>query len=227
MTAGERELAWFHAGFAAIAAALLAVRLGPAGPRVGLAVLLYLVGLPLVARWRGHPGWIRMWAFGALLSLWQVLPDVFLVRFGVLRFPDDGLFDLGPVTAYMAGLWAIPTVVVVAVGLAVEERRGRGAGAVAAGLVGFLLYLGAEAVAPVVPAWEAEGVTMLGNVALYILPAQVLLSVISFDAYAAIRDRGVMTFVPVTFLVMLLYLGAALFGFLVVEWLPGDAGGHP
>lgn len=192
---------------------------GAVGWRMAAAVLLYLIALPLLARLRGRPRLTRLWWFGLMLSVWQVLPDWFLVEFGTLTFPPDGFPDIGPVTGYMAGLWAVPTVIVVASGIAAEERAGRTRGAVAAGLVGLMVYAAAEATFHLLPAWRAVNVTTLGAVALYIVPAQVLLSVASYDAFLAIRDRPRWIVIPTTFLLMVVYLGAALLSFLVVEWM--------
>ncbi|MDX1619569.1 MAG: hypothetical protein R3320_01165 [Nitriliruptorales bacterium] len=221
MTSSERDLVGFHAVYLAIALPIVLLGPGWIGWRMAVVIALYGIALPLMAYWRGHRWLLRLWAFGAVLSVWQVLPDWFLVEFGTLTFPRDGFPDIGPVTGYMAGLWLIPTVVVVASGVAAEERSGRTRGAVVAGVVGFVVYMTAEATFHLLPSWRAINVTTLGGVALYIIPAEVFLSVVSYDVFLTLRQRPAWTIVPATLLVTILYLGAALLSFLVIEWIVG------
>ncbi|MDX1658878.1 MAG: hypothetical protein R3343_08665 [Nitriliruptorales bacterium] len=219
MSPAERDLVAFHAGYLALALAVLLVGPGSPGWRIAVLVGLYWLALPVLARARGRSWLLRLWGFGAVLSVWQVLPDWFLVEFGTLTFPRDGFPDIGPVTGYMVGLWLIPTVVVVAAGMAAEERGGRARGAVTAGLVGAVVYVAAEATFHLIPAWRAINVTTVGAVALYIVPAEVLLSVASYDMFLTLRERPAWTVLPATLLLTILYLGAALLSFLVVEWM--------
>lgn len=129
MAPETRELGLFHLAFGAVAAgALLAPGdVGPGWRMAGL-VVLYHVATVVITTVRGHRAWRRRWWFGAVLSVWMVLPDAVLAEgLGTLRFPADGFPDLGPVTGYMAGLWTIPIVLIVTVAEEVGQRRGEGA----------------------------------------------------------------------------------------------------
>ena len=156
-------------GFTAVLLVALAVPLGPVGPRVAAAVLAFHLGW--VAIGRRDRELADLWATLAPVSVLFVLPDWFLsAGLGVLRFPADGFPDLGTVTGYMAGLWAVPFLASVTAGRWVAVRRGFARGALTASAVCLLLLVGGEAVAWRVPVWEAVGVRQLGHVALYLLP---------------------------------------------------------
>lgn len=219
--AAERDLVVFHVAFLAVCVAVLLLP-GPLGWQVAALVLLYDVGLLALAHVRQVRSLLRLWWFAAVLSVWQVLPDVFLVEgLRTLVFPPDGFPDIGPVTATMAGLWTIPMVVVVATALAVGRRRGRGARAAAAVAVGALVFVPAEAVLPELGIWEARGVTTLGNVALYIIPAEIALCVAATEAFAATRARPWWAAVPTTLFVSVFYTGAAALSWVLIEgWAP-------
>ncbi|MFP5308669.1 MAG: DUF6989 domain-containing protein [Actinomycetes bacterium] len=217
LTRTERDLALLHVALLAAAAVVLA----PGGPRgwrlVGL-VVGYQVALLALAWWRADRDLVRLWWFAASFSVWMLLPDAVLHRaLGILRFPPDGAPDMLGVTIAMAGMWAVPAVVVVTVARGVEERRGRSAAGVAAGLVGLVVFVAAEAVLPRLGVWVPTAVTTLGTVALYIVPAEVLLSVVLHDAAGALATRRPAAVAGGTALVMLLYTGAACVSYLVVE----------
>lgn len=219
LTTEERDLVAAHLVYVPLAVLWVVWGPGSIGWRMVGAIAWYWLGLPILALVRGHSKLLRLWLFGVVLSIWQVLPDWFLVEFGTLTFPRDGVADIGPVTAYMAGLWLIPTVIVVAAGVAAEERAGRARGALVAGLVGLVVYVAAEATFPLLSVWRPINVTTVGTVALYIVPAQVLLSVASYDVFLSVRERPWWTVVPTTLLLTVIYLGAALLSFLALEWM--------
>jgi hypothetical protein len=219
----ERDLLVFHAAFALVALVALLVPAGPTvGWRVALLVGLYHAATVAVAWQRGHRRWLRLWWFGAVLSVFMVLPDAVLVEgLGTLTFPDDGFPDLGPVTGHMAGLWTIPTVVVVAAADAVGRRRGERASWVAAVLVAAGVFVFAETtLTGLVGIWEPVGVTTMGHLALYILPAELFLGLAMLAGARWTRTGSPLRAVPVAAVVALSYTGAAAVSWLLVErWL--------
>lgn len=219
MTEAERDLVLFHLVFALAAAALL-VGTGAAGWRLVAVVALYAVGTVAVGLWRRRRWWLRLWWFASVASLWLVFPLWFLAALGVLVFPRDGVPDVGPVTASMVGVWAPPLVAVIATAAAVEERRGRAAAAATAGVVGAVLVVGAQALFAAVGLWRSLNVATLGSVAVYLVPANVLLAVAAYDLHQQSRHRPPVADVAAGLLLMLLYLGTAAFGYLLVEWIP-------
>lgn len=217
----ERDLAAFHVVFAVVAAGALALR---GDVEVGIVmttlVVVYHLGSVGFARAQGHTAWLRWWGLGTVLSIFMVLPDAVLADgLGVLVFPPDGVPDIGPVTAYLAGLWTIPTVVIVAAAEAVGHRRGDLAAGVAAVVVAATVFGVAEATLTRLPVWEAVGVTTIGGVARYILLPEMLLGWLVFAAARWTRRGRVVAFVPVAALVALTYTGAA-----VVSWLLFERG---
>lgn len=225
-----RDVALFHAAFAAVALLVLAwpavavpsrgavLAAPPVGWRVLGLVALYNVALPLAGRLRGRAGWVELWAFLALVSAFQVVSDAFLAGvLGTLDFPDTGGPRLGPVPLALAGMWTVPLWLSTWAGL--RARSGWAAAAVAGAL-----FVGAEATLWAVPVWRAVGVAALGPVALYVVPAEVLLGGAAYAAFRWSRGRRWPVRVAAAAAVSALYLGTACAAYLAVEGLPPRPG---
>lgn len=219
MNRAERDLFALHAWFALLAVLVLWVPMDLAtGVRIAALVVFYNLAFPVMGAARGHAEWWRMWSFALPLSVLMVVPDWFLsAHLGVLRFPPDGLADIGTVTAYMAGLWTIPFVLIIGLSRMVEQRQGRGPAYLAALVVGGVVIVGAESFAHRIPMWEPVGVETIGNVALYIVPAELLLSVIVYVAYTRVRDSNLLARIGIGVLVMIFYVGAATTSWFLLE----------
>lgn len=214
MRSTGRELVLLHVGFVVVAGIALLLP-GQIGWQVATLLLIYDVALLALAVLRRDRELLRLWVFAAVLSIWQVIPDVFLVDgLGVLAFPDDGFPDIGPVTGTMAALWTVPVVVVVAVGTAVERRYGSRAGTAAAAAAALMVFLAGELALTSAGLWQARGVPETLGVAHYILPAEILLGVCAMRVFHGLTLRPPVAVVPATFLVSVLYTGAA-----AVSWL--------
>lgn len=209
----------FHVAFLFVAsAALLApVDALDLGLRILALVMLYNVSLPLVARWRGHDAWLRIWAFVLPISILQIVPDWFLADVvGSLEFPVSGPISIGAVPLYMALMWSIPLFLIVLSGER-ALKRGAGRGYVVAIVVGLVLFAGAERLLPMLEIWVPVDVKLALGVAVYILPAEAVLSGVTFAGWRYARDRGAMAQLLVAFIVMFTYLGAASTFYLLVE----------
>lgn len=208
----QRDLVLLHAGVAVLCALVVPfLRIGPAAL---LAVVAYELALLALALGRRDAVLLRLWWFAVTLSLWQVVPDQILVEVvGSLVFPPDGVPDIGAVTLPLAGMWAVPAVIVVAVADAVEARRGASAAVVAAGLAALVVFAAAEAVVPGLGLWQPVGVRTVGSVAPYILVAEVVLGMALWLAWCVARARPAAVVPLLTALVSLTYTGAA-----VVSW---------
>lgn len=216
----ERELVVLHLAFGLVAAVVLWL---PGGLAQGWRIWLLLIGYDLatlaVVLIRGHSRWLRLWWFSAVTSLFQVVPDAVLVLgLGTLTFPPDGAPDLGPVTASMALMWTVPLVLILAAADAAARRRGAPAGWVAAAATALVVFVGAEALLPPLGIWEPVGVTTLGGwLALYVLPAEMLLGAAAWWGLQTTRDRPALVTFPVAAVVSLLYTGALAASWLLIE----------
>lgn len=208
-----RELVWLHVVVAAVA--LVTVPTLSIGVAALVVVVAYGMGLLAVALVRRDAVLLRLWWFAATLSVWQVLPDQVLVEVvGSLRFPPDGAPDIGAVTLPMAGMWTIPTVLVVLTAEAARRRAGARAAIAAAGVTALVVFVGAESVIPRLGVWEPVDVPTIGTVAPYILLAEVVLGVVLWLAWRVDRDLRPWVTPLLTGLVSLTYTGAA-----VASWL--------
>lgn len=208
-----RDLLWLHAGVAALAAvAVPTLRIGVAAL---LVVAAYEAGLLAIAVGRRDEELLRLWWFAAWASVWQLVPDQVLVEVvGSLRFPPDGVPDIGAVTLPMAGMWTIPTVLVVLAAERARRRSGERVATVAAAGTALVVFAGAEAVLPRLGVWEPVAVPTVGTVAPYILVAEVLLGAVLWLAWRKDRCGPPWRTPLLTSLVSLTYTGAAL-----VSWL--------
>ncbi len=217
----DRDAILLHSVFALACLLVLAAPLGvPVGQRVSGLVLLYNVALPLVAWRRGHPEWLKLWLFLVPLSALQVFPDWFLADpLGVIEFPDTGALRIGPIPAFMAGLWTIPLFIIVLLGRRIAAQSTRNAALVAVALASVLLFVGSEATLWVIPIWHARNVTMVARVAVYLIVPEIILGLSTFLAFESSLHRSIWHKLSGAFVVMLIYLGGLCFFYLVVERL--------
>lgn len=179
MTRDVRAVAAVFAGlFAGTAATLLLDPRAKGWFVLGL-VVAFNVALPLTARAVGRDDWFAMWALLLPVSVFQIVPDWILADLiGTLRFPDIG----GPrvddaINLAMGGMWVAPLFLALAV---TDARPGRAAAAA------FVVFLGAEVLAPTLKLWEPVGdPAELAGVALYVLPAEAALGWAAAVAYGA------------------------------------------
>ncbi len=220
MDGQERDLVVLHVAFAVVAALVLLVPGQLAqGWRIWILLIGYNVATLGVVLIRGHDAWLRAWWFAAVTSVFQVVPDAFLVAgLGTLTFPADGAPNLGPVTASMALMWTIPLVLIVSAADSATRRRGAVVGWVTAVLTAGVVFVGAEALLPPLGIWEPVGVTTIGGwLAPYVLPPELLLGAAAWWGVQVTRERHPLLVVPVGALVSLLYTGALAASWLLLE----------
>ncbi|MCK4483962.1 MAG: hypothetical protein KAU89_04000, partial [Candidatus Thorarchaeota archaeon] len=214
-----RDFVYVHLLFAVVAAAVLLIP-ATAGisARMLVVVIAYNVMIPLVALQRGHTEWIRIWLFVFALSILQIWPDWFLsAELGVLAFPDDGFFMIGTVPVYMAGIWAIPLFVIIYVGQVIQRRWTDKWVLAIVGALTLTIFVAAEATMWMLPSWSAQGVAMIGHVAVYIIVPEIVLGLSTYITYDVIRERPLWMIAIAAFLVMVLYLGCAVLSFFMIE----------
>jgi hypothetical protein len=186
-------------------------------------VAAYNILLPAFAYIRDHKDWLPIWFFALFLSIFQIIPDWFLVtQLETIIFPDDGFFMIGPVSGYMAGLWAIPLFIILYTGLEVRKQNSYPVAlTVVAALTLFIFGL-AEETMWMLPSWSAQNVIIVGHIAVYVIVPEILLGISTLISYQLVRERQVWLWVIGAFTVMILYLGNVSFFYLLIERiLPG------
>ncbi len=210
---GLRDALIFHAVFFSLA---IPVALTARGSALGLAVLLlallYNIALPLVGHWRGHAGWVQLWAF--LLPLSCALPCadwMLVVRMGTLTFPDHGIARLGgAVPVYFMGLWMMLLWQVCWIALATRAPF------VVAALLSFAGFVVWEWAARPLQLWHAVGVKTLAGFALYPLIPEVLLALAALWMWRTLADANWPARVLGALSVAVFYAGALSLALLVI-----------
>jgi hypothetical protein len=185
--------------------------LGP--PMLGQAIVaatgLYLMVLFMGAWLGGHAELKDALAFLLPLSAFQVLPDAMLVQvLGVLAFPDLGAPRFGPVPLYMAGLWVAPLLLVLWAA-EIAHRVAVAWGALVAPVVSLAAFGAAEwAAAHVLPLWHSRQVETFQGVALYVLPAEALLGLVTWLVFTQVHHRTLFMKALGAAFVSLAYAGA-------------------
>ena len=209
-----RATFWIFLTGGLLCGALLALPRVLTPPQLGQA-LLAVVALYVLVLFAG--AWLRSQheLLGALtfllpLSACQVLPDTVLVQvLGTLAFPDLGAARIGPaVPAYMAGLWVLPLLLVVWAA-EVTSRASAALSLLVALAVSLAVFGAAEwAAAHVLTLWHPRNVDTWQGVALYVLPAEALLGLVTWVAYTQVRHRTIFTKAVAAALVSVFYAGA-------------------
>jgi len=216
----ERDALVFHGFFSAFTVLILLIPYMGTGIKLFILVLSYNIALPFTAKIRGYDGWINIWLFALILSMFQIFPDWFLSRqLGILVFPEDGFVKIGTVSGYMAGLWAIPTFIIVYASDRVSRRVSTLSGYSAAAFLALVIFGVSEETVWMLPSWYAQNVTMVSHTAVYILIPEIILGISCLYAFDTVRNKKHWIKIPATFLVMLLYLGSAAFFYFILERL--------
>ncbi|MCB1169405.1 MAG: hypothetical protein KDK25_03680 [Leptospiraceae bacterium] len=201
----------------------------PVGWRFLGCVLLFglLFGLYTFRNRHRWPELWSMWYFSTFVSVFQVLPDWFLSRvLDVLVFPEDGLIKIGSVSAYMAGLWAIPFFVIllsVRFSASSNARLDWPGGSITlpslavASIAALVIFGASEATLWILGSWYAQNVSMIGHVALYVLFPEFLLGCYLYLAYVWSRQKRVWIQILYAAHVSLLYTGALALSYLFFE----------
>ena len=216
-TSSERDVILVHVFFIVLCAVALLLPLPLlVGPRLFVLVVAYNLLIPIVGYWRNHADWMSLWLLVFFLSLFMVFPDWFLADpLGILIFLPDGFPKIGPVSGYMAGLWAIPLFVIVYLGQRIGERTNAKYAYGIVAMVSLLLFTGAEAGLTFV--WHAQNVYMIGPVALYIIVPELILGLSTFWTHSYLKEKPQWWNIFAAFVLMLLYLGSACFFHLLIN----------
>lgn len=196
---------------------ILPIRTG-VGVKLFFLVLVYntvMAGYGIIKK---DSQWLGMWLFCFILSLFQVFPDWIIAdQLHAIVFPKDGLFKIGAVSGYMAGLWTIPLFIILFISERVHKSLSRPAAYRAAAVTALIIFFLSEQTVWLLPSWYAVNVTMIGYSAAYILLPELILGLGAYRCWEETRDRPHWIKVPAAFLVMLLYTGSVTFFYFLVE----------
>lgn len=207
----------FHGIFSVVCIGVLFTPI-PRGIQLLILTILYNIALPLTAYYRKHNTWLELWLFLLPLSIFMVFPDWWLSSYlKTLVFPEDGLFKIGTVSAYMAGLWVIPLFILCYLGDWARIHLNKGLDVAIAGITGLIIFIISEATIWMLGSWYAVDVYMWGKIAVYVLPAELILSIITYRFYLQSKQQSIPLKIWNAFLVMLIYTGALNFFYFFIE----------
>ena len=191
------------------------------GIKLFILVVIYNLLIPLVGLFRKNGEWVKLWIFVFIISLFQIWSDWFLsAQLNVLVFPEDGLFKIGTVSGYMAGLWAIPLFLICFVGLKLKEKFSYIKTLFTVGLISLMIFGFSEQSMWMLQSWYPQNVTLVfDHLAVYIIIPEVILGLSTFYYFQKIKEKNYLSLIPVSFFIMLLYLGSASFFYFLFEKL--------
>ncbi|MBD3194957.1 MAG: hypothetical protein GF317_07885 [Candidatus Lokiarchaeota archaeon] len=211
-----------HLIFAAIAMIIFLIPINiENGIRIFILVLIYNVLIPSYAYYKKYFSWINIWIFCFLISIFQIFPDWFLSAvLNILVFPEDGLFKIGTVSGYMFGLWSIPLFIIVFLTLKIKESHSQKSGYMLNVFASFLIFTISELTIWMLGSWYPQNVTIIfGHLAVYIIIPEIILGISSYYFYDFIKEKPQLIKIPISFLIMLIYQGAATFFYFIFEYI--------
>jgi len=200
-----------------------AVLIIPIPIAIGIKLFILVAGynllIPLTGLFQKDYEWVKLWVFVFLISLFQIWPDWFLsAQLNILVFPEDGLFKIGTVSGYMAGLWTIPLFLLCFIGLKLQENYSQLKALIVVGLISFNIFVFSEQTMWMLQSWYPQNVTMFfDHLAVYIIIPEVILGMSTFYYFQKTKNQHYLMLIVVAFGIMLLYLGSASFFYFLFE----------
>ena len=217
-----RDFIIIHLIFIGLCFAVLIIPIPIAiGIKLFILVISYNLLIPLVGLFRKYSEWVKLWVFVFLISLFQIWPDWFLsAQLNILVFPEDGLFKIGTVSGYMAGLWAIPLFLLCFIGLKLKENYSNLKALIVVGLISLNIFVFSEQTMWMLQSWYPQNVTLFfDHLAVYIIIPEVILGLSTFYYFEKIKTQHYLMLIVAAFGIMLLYLGSASFFYFLFEEL--------
>jgi hypothetical protein len=217
----EKDALLLHLIFIALCVVIILIPFGfSMGIKLFILVVSYNLLIAIVGIWRKYENWNHIWLFALLISIFQLFPDWYLsAELNILVFPEDGFIKIGTVSLYMLGLWTIPLFLIMFIGSRVQERYSISKAYLIVVLMSFLIFGIAEQTMWILQSWYAQNVFMIGNLAVYIIIPEVILGLITYFGYKQIQGKHHLFKVLVAFIIMLIYLGSAVFFYFIIERL--------
>ena len=215
----ERDFLLVHLAFIIGCVVIILLPIGiQIGVKLFILVILYNLLIVIVGLLRNYKEWIYIWIFAFLISVFQIFPDWILsAELNVLVFPEDGLFKIGSVSGYMIGLWVIPLFLIIFIAKQLQERLSKKIAYISVILLSLVIFGISEQSMWMLQSWYAQNVIMIGQVALYIIVPEIILGLSTYYCYEWVKEKSHWYKAPVAFLVMILYLGNAIFNYFLIE----------
>ena len=218
-TTTEKDALIIHGLFALLCTIILIlpIKIG-AGVKLFILVIVYNIVMAGYGILKKDKEWFGIWLFSLILSNFQVFPDWIIADIlKAIVFPEDGLFKIGSVSGYMAGLWTIPIFLIIFISEKISAGISKPVAYMAAGMIAFIIFFISEQTVWLIPSWYAVNVRMIGFSAVYILVPEIILGIGAYRCYEEIKGRSHWIKVPAAFIVMLLYTGSVTFFYFLVE----------
>ncbi|MHA1458275.1 MAG: DUF6989 domain-containing protein [Promethearchaeota archaeon] len=215
-----RDFILVHIIFIGLCFAVLIIPIPIAiGIKLFILIVSYNLLIPLVGLFRKYSEWVKLWVFVFLISLFQIWPDWFLsAQLNILVFPEDGLFKIGTVSGYMAGLWAIPLFLLCFFGLKLKEKYSHNMTLIVVGLISLAIFGFSEQSMWILQSWHPQNVTLIfDHLAVYIIMPEVILGLSTFFYFDKLKNQHYIMLIVAAFGIMLLYLGSASFFYFLFE----------
>lgn len=149
----------------------------------------------------------RIWSFAAVLSLFQIFADWYLSSYlEVLVFPDDGLFKIGPVSGYMAGLWTIPFFMIIWIAFRIEQEFDYQRSVISSMLVSFSIFTISEMSLWKFDSWYPQNVYIFNHLAIYLVIPEILLGCSAYIGFKKYEKKSLRYLIVIPFAVMILYI---------------------
>jgi hypothetical protein len=219
ITTTEKDALIIHSLFALLSLIILMLPINiGAGVKLFILVIVYSIVMAGYGILKKDSEWFGIWLFSSILSIFQVFPDWIIADIlKAIVFPEDGLFKIGSVSGYMAGLWTIPIFLIIFISEKISAGVSKPAAYMASGIIAFLIFFMSEQTVWLIPSWYAVNVRMIGFSAVYILIPEIILGLGAYRCYEEIKGRSHWIKVPAAFIVMLLYTGSVVFFYFLVE----------
>jgi len=215
----ERDVLFVHLLFIVFCLIMILIPFGIAmGIKLFVLVLIYSILILIIGIWRKYKEWLNIWLFVFIISIFQILPDWFLsAELEILVFPEDGLFKIGTVSGYMAGLWVIPLFIITFTGNRFQERYSIKISYLIVAVLSLLIFGITESTIWMLESWYAQNVIMVGHLALYIIVPEIILGLSTYYGFELVQEKNHFYKILIAFIVMLLYLGNVVFFYFLIE----------
>ena len=212
------EFFLFHTVFAIIA--LLGLFLGNNTHfSLLLLVIFYISSSIIFLKFRSHDLWKEAFYFSLGLNIWMLFPDWYLAAvLGTIEFPDESI-RLGLVSLYMLGMWSIPFTLILFMFRILEEDYAQPTAIFFAALGGLVVFVLSEQLMPMMSVWKAKNVFAVGNIAVYVVPAEAALCCALIYGFLFSRGERLHVTLVMQFSVMVFYTGALSLSFFFIEIL--------